>query len=87
MRNSPSELKSIEKMVNGLDADKQNNGAHDERDSPKIDLIDQWHDEQPFSTQFLSEADTVLNARHSSTDIVDIGEPMEVTHSTAALLA
>lgn len=73
-------------MVNGLDADKQNNGAHDDRDSPKIDLIDQWHDEQPFSTQFLSEADTVLNARHSSTD-ANIAEPMEVSHSTAALLA
>lgn len=45
LRNSPSELKSIEKMVNGLDADKINNGGgitmHDERDSPKIDLVDQ----------------------------------------------
>lgn len=42
LRNSPSELKSIEKMVNGLDADK-NGGTmlHDERDSPKIDLVDQ----------------------------------------------
>lgn len=37
---SPSELKSIEKMVNGLDAEKTNNGIS-ERDSPKIDLIDQ----------------------------------------------
>lgn len=44
MRTSPSELKSIEKMVNGLDADKLNNGTvqmHDDRDSPKIDLVDQ----------------------------------------------
>lgn len=40
MRTSPSELKSIEKMVNGLDADK-NGAIHDERDSPKIDLVDQ----------------------------------------------
>lgn len=44
MRNSPSELKNIEKMVNGLDADKMNNGTvtiHDDRESPKIDLVDQ----------------------------------------------
>ncbi|XP_055305022.1 optomotor-blind protein isoform X2 [Sitodiplosis mosellana] len=42
MRNSPSELKSIEKMVNGLDADKPNNGSiHDDRESPRIDLVDQ----------------------------------------------
>lgn len=43
MRSSPSELKNIEKMVNGLDKP-QNNGTpslHDDRDSPKIDLIDQ----------------------------------------------
>ncbi|XP_031636098.1 optomotor-blind protein isoform X2 [Contarinia nasturtii] len=40
MRSSPSELKSIEKMVNGLDADK-NGAIHDDRDSPKIDLVDQ----------------------------------------------
>lgn len=39
-QHSPSELRSIEKMVNGLDADKANNGTGD-RDSPKIDLIDQ----------------------------------------------
>lgn len=39
-QHSPSELRSIEKMVNGLDADKTNNGIGD-RDSPKIDLIDQ----------------------------------------------
>lgn len=40
---SPSELKSIEKMVNGLDVQKNNNGNHiDGGDkSPKIDLIDQ----------------------------------------------
>lgn len=37
---SPSELKNIEKMVNGLDVDKLNNGIND-RDSPKIDLVDQ----------------------------------------------
>lgn len=32
-------------MVNGLDADKMNNGTqmHDDRDSPKIDLVEQWH--------------------------------------------
>lgn len=43
MRNSPSELKNIEKMVNGLDGnDKTNNGSmHDDRESPKIDLVDQ----------------------------------------------
>lgn len=44
VRHSPSELKSIEKMVNGLDADKTNNGAttiNDDRESPKIDLVDQ----------------------------------------------
>lgn len=30
-------------MINGLDADKLNNGTpmHDERESPKIDLVDQ----------------------------------------------
>lgn len=39
-QHSPSELRSIEKMVNGLDADKTNNGIVD-RDSPRIDLIDQ----------------------------------------------
>lgn len=35
----------MEKMINGLDADKLNNGTpmHDERESPKIDLVDQWH--------------------------------------------
>lgn len=40
---SPSELKSIEKMVNGLDVQKNNNGTigSDECKSPKIDLIDQ----------------------------------------------
>lgn len=41
MRNSPSELKSIEKMVNGLDVQKANNGISMHGDSPKIDLIDQ----------------------------------------------
>lgn len=42
IRNSPSELKSIEKMVNGLDTDKTNNGSiHDDRESPRIDLVDQ----------------------------------------------
>lgn len=38
---SPSELKSIEKMVNGLDVQKNNGTHHDGDKSPKIDLIDQ----------------------------------------------
>lgn len=79
MRNSPSELKNIEKMVNGLDGnDKTNNGSmHDDRESPKIDLVDQWHDEKSQSTQyFLREADTVLNASHSS---ANINEPLTGT--------
>lgn len=40
LQNSPSELKSIEKMVNGLDMEKANNGTN-ERESPRIDLVDQ----------------------------------------------
>lgn len=38
---SPSELKSIEKMVNGLDVQKNNGNLIDGGKSPKIDLIDQ----------------------------------------------
>lgn len=47
----------MEKMVNGLDADKLNNGTpmHDERESPKIDLVDQWHQ--------------IGNYSHAATDI------------------
>lgn len=38
---SPSELKSIEKMVNGLDVQKNNGNLINDGKSPKIELIDQ----------------------------------------------
>lgn len=66
---SPSELKSIEKMVNGLDVQKNNGNSINDGKSPKIELIDQWH--QPSSShieyteQLTNEPDTTINANRS----------------------
>lgn len=52
-------------MVNGLDADKLNNGTpmHDERESPKIDLVDQWHERSIYSR---AATDVKMNKNNAS---------------------